>query len=125
MAITQKGDFKNLERFFRNAKKSRVLDILNRYGSIGVSALASATPKDTGLAASSWDFYVKKTGDGYAIKWINTDKDSNGTPIVILIQYGHGTGTGGYVTGRDFINPAMRPIFDKMAAEIGKEVSRL
>jgi len=100
------------------------MSILQRYGPIGVNALANATPKDSGLTALSWDYSIEKHGSGYDLNWFNTH-ENNGTVIAILIQYGHGTGTGGYVPPNDFINPAMKPVFDKIAEDIWKEVSNL
>ena len=101
-----------------------VLSILRRYGQAGVAALSSATPIDSGLTASSWDFSVNHDRLGYTIEWFNTH-ENRGVVIAILIQYGHGTGTGGYVQPTDYINPAMAPIFDKLADELWKEVQRL
>jgi hypothetical protein len=118
------GNFNNTERFFSRAKKMQVLGILNRYGKNGVSALAKGTPVDTGLTASSWDYEVSLTGKGYTIMWTNTVM-AGGVPLVILLQYGHGTGNGGYVVGRDFINPAIKPIFEALADDLFAEVSKL
>jgi len=122
--INHKGDFKNTERFFKKVTNLSIGSILNRYGSIGVNALAAATPVDSGLTANSWDFNVEVGKTRSKITWINKN-NQNGSNIAILLQYGHGTGTGGYVEGRDFINPAMRPIFDKLAEDVWKEVADL
>ncbi len=122
--VTHKGDFRNLERFLQKAKRLRTYQILRRYGEIGVAFLASATPRRTGLTASSWDYTISSGFGGYSISWFNKNVN-NGVPIALLIQYGHGTGTGGYVQPTDYINPAMREVFDKMAEEIWKEVTRL
>jgi hypothetical protein len=89
---------------------------------MGVSALSSATPKETGLAATSWGFTVSKSGGIYELAWTNSDVE-NGFPVVIMLQMGHGTGTGGYVQGRDFINPAIKPVFDKIADIVWKAVT--
>lgn len=91
-------------------------------GAEGVAALAAATPAETGLTAESWTYEVTKEKGGVSINWINTNL-RNGTPIAILIQYGHGTGTGGYVAGRDYINPALKPIFDKYSDIAWKAVT--
>ena len=122
--ITQKGDWKKTERYLKNAEQLRIQSILQKYGSAGVTALANATPKDSSLTASSWDFTIETTKGGYSIEWHNTN-ENRGVNIAILIQYGHGTGTGGYVPPRDYINPAMKPIFDKIAEDIWKEVANL
>ena len=99
-----------------------IMSILDQYGTMGTQALSAATPVDTGAAASSWSHTVKRSGKTYSIEWTNSDM-AGGTPTVILLQYGHGTGTGGYVQGRDFINPAMRPIFDSIAENVWKVVT--
>lgn len=122
ISITSEGDFKNTERFLRKLKEGRYIDILNEYGRIGVSSLEQATPKDTGLTAGSWGYEIQKERGGYVIYWTNTSQNK-GFYVAIALQYGHGTGTGGYVIGRDYINPAMRPVFDKMADDIWKEVT--
>ncbi len=89
---------------------------------MGVDALSRATPVETSLTASSWNYLVSKDSRGSGISWNNTNMTAGGTPVAILIQYGHGTGTGGYVAGIDFINPAMSPIFDKIVDDLWKEV---
>lgn len=124
ITFSQKGNFNNTERFFNKAQKINIRGLLSGYGSAGVSALAKATPIKTGLTANSWDFTIEVTRWGYSINWFNSN-ENNGVNIAIILQYGHGTGTGGYVQGRDYINPAMQPVFDKMAEEIWKEVSNL
>lgn len=120
--MTSQGDYKKTTDFLNKLASPSVYDDLDRFGQMGVAALSQATPKDTGLSASSWGYRIIRSARRPGIEWFNTDKDVNGTPIVILIQYGHGTGTGGYVQGRDFINPTMRPLFDKFADEIWKKV---
>ena len=84
--------------------------------------MSAATPKDSGLSAGSWDYTVEQTRSSATITWINTDVEG-GFPVAIMLQYGHGTGTGGYVAGRDYINPAMRPIFDQIAESVWKAVT--
>lgn len=124
ITFTQKGSFKNTERYLAKLKSEQAFAILSKYGAIGVAALASATPKLTGEAAGSWGFTIKQGSGYHSIRWHNTHYVA-GAPLVVLLQYGHGTGTGGYVQGRDFINPAMRPIFEKIANEVWKEVTSL
>ena len=124
ITFKQRGDFKKTERFLSNAAKIKVDAILKRYGTEGVAALAHATPVRTGATANSWDFSITRSHWGYTITWTNFHKNQ-GANIAILIQYGHGTGTGGYIPPIDYVNPAMKPIFDRIAEEIWKEVSRL
>lgn len=102
-------------------KNFQIRQILERYGQEGVSALSSATPTDTGTTANSWSYEVSSNGDTHTIYWSNSNTNK-GVNIAVILQYGHGTGTGGYVAGRDYINPAMRPIFDRIAEEAWKEV---
>lgn len=123
ITIKHKGDFKNTERFFDNAKKLDIDRILNAYGEAGVRALSSVTPTRTGLTAASWSYEIEKRSDGASIYWAN-DNENQGVNIAVILQYGHGTGTGGYVSGRDYINPAIQPVFDKLAEEVWKEVTK-
>lgn len=122
--IKQTGNFNNTEKFFRGAITSDYVKILEQYGREGVNALASATPIDTGETSKSWDFEIRRYSGGASITWINTNV-VNGVPIAIILQYGHGTQNGGYIQGQDYINPALKPIFDKMANEAWKEVTKL
>jgi hypothetical protein len=124
ITITQRGSFNQTERWLAKLKSAQFFAILNKYGSIGQNALSNATPKDTGLAAASWSYSIQQSAGYYSMRWHNSDNE-NGFPVAIMIQYGHGTGTGGYVQGRDYINPAMRPIFDQMVADVVREVSKL
>lgn len=117
-----KGDFKKTEKFLRGAKVFNVKALLKRYGEAGVRALAAATPKDTGELASSWGYVIQTDRTGASIIWTNS-KIVDGVPIAIILQYGHGTGGGGYVQGRDYINPALRDIFDQLAEAAWKEVT--
>ena len=110
------------EIFLTKMLKGDLFSSLERYGAMGVQALASATPKDSGLTASSWTYKVVKKKGFYSVIWNNTNT-INGTPVAIILQYGHGTGTGGWVEGRDYINPAIQPIFDQMAEEVWKQVT--
>lgn len=117
--ITSSGGSKT-EAFLKRLTQRDHLSELDKYGQLGVNALAAATPVETGLAAHSWRYRIIP-GRRPTIEWYNTDRES-GVTVVILIQYGHATGTGGYVAGRDFINPAMRPIFDKIADDVWRKV---
>lgn len=121
-SLTSSGSFSKTEAFLRKMSKLDISSILEASGSEGVSALASATPTESGLAAHSWSYEVTKSGGGYTITWLNTDIENN-FPVAIMLQYGYGTGTGGYVQGRDYINPAIRPIFDKIASDVWKAVT--
>lgn len=122
--ISLKGNFKNIEKFFDGAKNrlpQRIRSVLDRYGRQGVAALQMYTPKDSGETANSWKYEIFNLG----IAWSNTNVTGNGTPVAILLQYGHGTKNGGYVQGRDYINPALQPIFDEIADNCWKEVENL
>lgn len=121
--IRVEGDFKNTEGFLRRLKERRYLRILNKYGEAGVNALTLATPKDTGITAGSWGYEIVQDQNGYVLYWTNTNNVDDWFYVAVALQYGHGTGTGGYVVGRDYINPAMRPIFDKIADDAWKEVT--
>jgi hypothetical protein len=123
ITIKQTGNFKNTEQFLAKAAKVSYLDILNKYGQIGVSALASATPVDSGLTSQSWDYQIKISKGSFIIYWTNSNK-VDGVLIAAILQYGHGTKNGGYVQGRDYINPAIQPIFDKILDEAWREVTK-
>ena len=116
------GSFKNTEAWLRRISDQSIFDQLSRFGQAGVNALASATPVESGETANSWTYEVVKDSKSWSIIWGNTHINE-GRPIAILLQYGHGTGTGGYVEGRDYINPALRPIFDQMVGEAWKAVT--
>lgn len=124
ISFKQKGDFSKLTNYFERVREAARVGILNKYGREGVSALANATPVDSGLAASSWGYEIERTGTSARIIFTNSDIE-NGFPVAIMIQYGHGTGTGGWVEGRDYINPAIQPIFDKIADAAWREVTKL
>lgn len=119
-----KGDFSKATQYFEKLKEATKLDILNKYGQQGVAALSAATPVRSGLTASSWDYEVQNSGGSFVIYFTNSNINK-GVQIAIILQYGHGTGTGGWVQGRDYINPAIQPVFDKMAEEIWREVTNL
>ena len=113
---------KRTEESLRRLKQGDIFRTLDAQARRGVSALASAVPKDSGLAADSWDYEIDRSRGGVIIRWTNNDIE-NGFPVAIMLQYGHGTGTGGYVQGQDYINPAMRPIFDSIADAVWKAVT--
>lgn len=121
VTISQKGDFSKTLRFLRKLKSDSFKTKMNEYGRKGVDALRAATPKDSGKTANSWDYEIHATTTSVSIIWKNSN-DNHGVNIAVLIQYGHGTRNGGYVQGIDYINPAMRPIFDQMAEDVWQEV---
>ena len=122
--IKHKGNFERTSKFLQRMSKVDILRILDKYGQAGVAALAAATPVDSGLTANSWGYEVSASGDTYAITWTNTNINK-GVPIALILQYGHGTRNGGWVEGRDYINPAIQPIFDKIRDEAWREVTKL
>ena len=122
ITVNSKGDFKNLEKMLRKSLGLRYRHVLEKYAKEGVSALAAATPKDTGATASAWDYEIVESGETLSINWTNSHINK-GVNIALILQHGHGTGTGGYVQGIDYINPALRPIFDAMADAAWKEVT--
>jgi hypothetical protein len=124
ITITQKGSFDNTERYLSRLSKLELTAVLAKYGEMGVVALSNATPTDSGLAANSWYYDTVARSGYYSIRWHNSDVE-DGFHVAVMIQYGHGTGTGGYVQGRDYIMPAMRPIFEQIAAEAWREVTKL
>ena len=119
--IVTKGDFNNTFRFLNKMSKFQINKILEKYGQMGVEALRSATPIDSGKTAESWGYEISVGKEGATIHWTNTNQNK-GVYIAVILQYGHGTGTGGYVQGIDYINPAIRPVFDKIAEEAWMEV---
>ena len=119
--ITSTGDFSRTFKFLEKMKNRNIRQLLEKYANQGVSALSSATPVDSGLTANSWTYSIEVSGETAKIYWSNTNTNK-GVNIALILQYGHGTGTGGYVQGRDYINPAMRPVFDKLAEEAWMEV---
>ena len=120
ISLTSKGDFRKTEKFMKNARTKKLMSILKQYGEEGVAALMVATPLDTGRTASSWRYEIKVENNRIRLVFHN-DNIQNGVPIAIILQYGHGTGTGGWVEGRDYINPAIQPVFDKIANSAWKE----
>lgn len=123
ITFSSKGNFKKTFNFMERAKEVVHLGNLDKYGREGVAALAAATPIDTGKTASSWVYEIVREADSASIVFSNTNV-VNGENIAILLQYGHGTRNGGYVVGRDYINPAIQPIFDKMATDAWREVTK-
>lgn len=119
-----KGDFSKVTKYLERARKGASIRTLDKYGREGVAALASATPVDSGVTASSWGYEVKQ-GNGFAMISFTNSNINRGVPIAIILQYGHGTGTGGWVQGRDYINPAIQPVFDRLANDAWREVTQL
>ena len=123
ISFRQKGDFSNLSSYFEKVKEKVKLGDLDKYGRAGVAALASATPVDSGQTANSWYYEIERQNGSVSIVFNNSNVNK-GVPIAIILQYGHGTGTGGWVQGRDYINPAIQPIFDEIANKMWKEVTK-
>lgn len=124
IGIRQKGNFKKTEKLLKKSLGKDYRGILEKYGQRGVSALAAATPIDTGDTAACWDYDIIQNGSNISIVW-NNYNINKGVNIAVILQYGHATRNGGWVEGRDYINPALQPIFDKLAEEAWKEVTRL
>ena len=126
MAISLKldGDFSKTSAYLKRLLKLFKTGAIDKYGKRGVEALRSATPMDTGLTAECWYYETTTYANGFEITWMNTNIH-NGFNVAVGLQYGHGTGTGGYVSGRDFINPAIQPVFEEMADELWREVCSL
>lgn len=124
ISFRHKGDFSKLTRYLEKSKEALKLGILDKYGRDGVAALSSATPVDSGLTASSWTYKIVRSNNSVSLEFHNSNIQ-NGVPIAVILQYGHGTGNGGWVQGRDYINPALRPIFDEIANAAWKEVTKI
>jgi hypothetical protein len=125
ISFRSKGDFSKATRYFEQLNKTSNLEqVLSKYGQMGVSALASATPTDTGLTASSWYYEIEHQNGDVSLSFKNSNINK-GVNIAVILQYGHGTGTGGWVAGRDYINPAIQPVFDKIAEDAWREVTNL
>lgn len=124
ISFRQKGDFSKLTKFLERAKETVYLGDLNKYGRQGVAALASATPIDSGETAESWYYKIENNKESATITFYNSNVQ-NGVPIAIILQYGHGTRNGGWVEGRDYINPAIQPIFDQIVDDAWREVNKL
>ena len=121
ITLSSSGDFSRTFKFLNKAKNLKIHSILEKYAQQGVQALSAATPVDSGLTASSWSYEIEAGRETATIHWTNTNTNK-GVNIAVILQFGHGTGTGGYVQGRDYINPAMRPVFDKIAEDVWREV---
>lgn len=124
ITFRQKGDFSKLTSFLERAKEAIKLGDLDKYGREGVAALSSATPVRTGLTANSWYYEIEHQNGSVSITFNNSNVNK-GIPIAIILQYGHGTRNGGWVQGRDYINPAIQPVFDRIAKEAWEEVTKL
>lgn len=122
--VTVRGDYRKTKKWMEDMRKHEFYNRLEKYAREGVEALSNSTPIDSGKTASSWGYRIEQDADVARIVWTNSNINQ-GVPIAIIIQYGHGTGTGGYVQGRDYINPAMRPVFDRIVEEVSKEVRSL
>lgn len=121
--VGQRGGFTNLENFFKRAPRVNYDHILHKYGAMGVDALRAATPVDTSKTANAWSYKINKTKNKTRIEWHN-DSVAGSVPVVILLQYGHANSNGTFVQGRDFVNPALKDIFDRLADEVWKEVNK-
>lgn len=124
IGFRHKGDFSKTTNFLTKLKQKRILDSFDKYGKEGVAALSSATPVDTGLTANSWYYKIEQTDTSVTLQFCNSNVQ-NGIPIAIILQYGHGTRHGGWVEGRDYINPAIQPLFDRIVNEAWGEVTKL
>ena len=124
ISFTQRGDFSKTRKFFNRLLNADYLNAIEKYAQRGVAALSAATPVKTGKTASSWEYIITHTLFTTKIEWVNTNI-VGGTNVAILLQYGHGTKNGGYVIGRDYINPAVQPLMDQMANDAWKEVTKL
>ena len=122
IVVEAKGNFKRLDAFLNKMSRGDLFKALDKFGRDGVNALASATPIDSGMTASAWNYEIRNSGGSWTISWTNSHI-VDGVPIAIILQYGHGTGTGGYVQGRDYINPAIQPVMDRIAENVWKAVT--
>lgn len=125
IVFRHKGDFSRTEKFLERAKEAVKIGELDKYGRAGVAALASATPVDSGLTASSWYYTIERQNGRTSIIFNNSNVQNGWCNVAIILQYGHGTGTGGWVEGRDYINPAIQPIFDQIANDAWEEVTKI
>lgn len=125
LSVSSRGDYSKTLSWLKRAKFEKLMDKLNAYGEQGVMALQNATPKRTGLTATSWYYEIDQTPTTITITWKNSNMAREAIPIALLIQYGHGTRTGGYVQGIDYINPTLKPIFEEITENVWKEITRL
>jgi hypothetical protein len=123
--VDNKGDYSKLNKYFRDLLNAARMNVLNKYGSEGVAALSAATPVDTGKTADSWYYEITNSGGVYSIVFHNSNISKDWFPVAIMLDVGHGTGTGGWVAGRNYIDPAIQPIFDEMADAVWEEVRNL
>lgn len=124
ITFKSRGDYSKATRYLERLKEVARISVLDKYGREGVAALSSATPIDSGKTASSWSYEITRTQGAAKLSFVNSNVN-DGVPIAIILQYGHGTGTGGWVEGRDYINPAIQPIFDKIVTDAWKEVTKI
>lgn len=124
ISFRQKGDFSKLDRYFEKLREAAKIGVLDKYGRAGVKALSSATPTRTGVTAASWSYKINRKNGSVSLDFYNSNINK-GVPIAIIIQYGHGTGTGGWVEGIDYINPAIQPLFKQLADDAWKEVTSI
>ena len=124
ISFRQRGDFSRTTNFLKKAEKVSLMSTLDKYGRRGVAALSSATPIETGKTANSWYYEIVKSNGSITLRF-NNSNIQNGVPIAIILQLGHGTRNGGWVEGRDYINPAIQPIFDEISTDLWKEVTML
>lgn len=122
-SLETSGTWQNTESWLKRMSKADIYKTLDKYGKMGVDALSKATPKESGETAGAWSFRTQISGRNAKIEWLN-NHINQGVNIAVILQYGHGTGTGGYVQGRDYINPAIRPVFDQITESVWKEVTR-
>lgn len=120
--VTHKGNFNKTKSLLKNIRERKYLQALDKIGNIGTDALSKATPKDTGKTAASWSYYIEERNGSVAVVWTNSNIVNEWANVAILIQYGHATKNGGYVQGRDYINPAMQPLFDALAKDAWEAV---
>jgi hypothetical protein len=120
--MTTSGSFDKTKKYLQKLRRGDFYKGLDRYARAGADALAAASPVDTGLSAGSWDYTIEINGPSCTISWFNTDVE-NGFPVAVMLQYGYATGTGGYVQGRDYINPAMKPVFDQIEDAVRRAVT--
>lgn len=125
ISVRHKGSFKKTNKYMSKLAELQFLNKLNKYGQMGVEALSAATPVRTGKTAASWRYVIEKQGESLSLTWENTNEASDGNNIVKMLVRGHGTRAGSYVAGRDFVTPAIQPIFDQIQAELSKEVTKL
>lgn len=124
ISFTHKGNFENTTKYLKKMKNFQIKNILEIYGRKGVEALSKVTPVDTGLTANSWSYRIEQRNNVTRLVFLNSNINK-GVPIAIVLQYGHGTRNGGWVEGRDYINPALQPIFDELIKQIGGEISKI